>query len=419
MAKKKQIDFNLSPEQVVNAVEGNYSAAIRYYNNLKNNIIQLFSLNSNEYISKEVQEEIIKVITDELGNSTIVQDVIFKDFPDEAVDIIIAALEGKSIEPFINERMKKYNSIANRDTKEGKEQVKILVNEIAQEINKTEALFNSFETIARKKIGEGFEAVDLTDIKSQMPSIQRQIIRQFLKHGGSKGFKNSTAAGSVIIGGYFREAIVASALARYFASKNFVDITAKQVGSVKINSKDTPVDVLFGKILGEDLEKILSKMNDQLDLSNSLNAVGIQVKSASLPERVTYKDTYRGKRDESGLLKKFRDQSTVLKIGERASILQSFGGEDSSDTYWWRKGLIHNSQSENVIESLGAGNVMWVTGKQAMWTDDFIKNFLKNRFRLNFEYVLNKDGDAYKATSQIILAYHNSNLRSANLSRKS
>ena len=414
---QKEINSVQSVEQVIEGVKGNYKPAIDYYNRLKELIMNSIFSQSRENILEAVQEDIINVITEELSTSTI-GDVIFKDFPEKAVNIIVKALNQEDVSSLVKDYVQEYNSISNKDSKEGKEQITKIVNELANEVNKVDRLFSAFKTLAKRTVGqEGVGAIDLSDIRSQMPSIQRQIIKQYLKQGGGKGIKKS-AASSVIVGGYFRESIVASALAKYFSSKNLNNISAKQVGSIKISGKDTPVDVLFGEIIGKDLEKILSQMNGELDLTTPLEAVGIQVKSASLPNRITYSENYKGKKDDSNLLKKYRDkQSTALKIGQRTSILQSFVDSGSSDAYWWRKGLIHNSLSGNVIEALGPGNAIWVTGNQAAWTSDFINNFLNARLRLNFEYALNEEGDAYKATSQIILAYHNANLRYANISK--
>ena len=411
-AKEWQRSSELPPvDVVVDNVGQNYGPAIEYYKRLRENILQQFFGTSDEIILNQASEQIVNSIIESLSDDQLdlYRDLVFKNFPDKAVNIIVAALEQKPVQPFIDQAKKEYESIADKESEEGKKQVTKLLNQVVNELNKTKNLMDAFSRLAKKHLGnDNFNAVDFTDIKSQLPALQRSIIKQYFEGKTLKGSSNA-----ILIGAYYREAIVAKALADYFASRKLSNVTAKQVGSIKVDGKDTATDVLFGEIIGKNLSGLLEQMSGQLDLSTPLEAIGIQVKSSSLPERIGYSDKYHGKRDSSGLLKKYRNSSTAFKIGQREGLYQGFNERDS--TYWWRKGLIYNSKYENILASLGPGNVMWVTGSEAMWTDQFIQNFLKARFRLNFDYTLNKNNDAYKASSQIILAYHNSNLKSANI----
>lgn len=402
----------------------NYSGAIEYYKALRNQLFnyleQIAGKETATLFMDTLSEILAETLDQRINGKNFANDIIFKRLPEYLEQIIYKSLENSSNNEVIQQAKTDYLAIKNSNDNKGKAEANKILQSVVNELGQT----NKLITFIKRQNTLAKNAVDFGDIRNQLPAFQRSVIKEFfetgMKGGGGKGGNLATVVG------YYQESLIADAIYKYLIQLGVTskDFTAKQVGAVKLDGKDTSYDVLFGAIFGKkasQLQADLQKMNGIIDINQSLNTFGIQSKRAKLPTRFVYKKDV-GKQTNARFLKKFSGTSTAFKIGNRANLhdayISSYG---ETKNYQWTTALEFLSRTENVKESLGPGNVMWVAGNEAMWTDTFISTFVNNRMRLNFEFLM-KDNQrenhktsykAYRGTNLIVLAYHNANLRYA------
>lgn len=399
-----------------------YEGAIAYYKGLANQVYSYIEKISNSQTASIFMETLSEVIENELSKGTnkgkiLLNDIIYKKLPEKMADVVYKNLLEEDTNGVIEELKQEYLNIKDKDSEEGKKEARKILDAVVKELNITDNLI----TFLKRQNKLTRNVINFNDIKSQLPAFQRSMIKEFFETGqkgsGRKGGNLATIAG------YYAESIIADAIYNYLASLKIKpsEASVKQVGNIKINGKDTPVDILFGQIFGcteKQLQNKIKEFNGVIDIDNSLTSFGIQAKRTALHSDFFYKkDIKKGMNENARIKSIYSTSSTVFKIGERGGLYEAYRSQLGKEkSYYWIEAAQWMSKTENVKEALGAGNVMWVTHDQAMWTYDFINAFVRNRTRLNFDFKLETRGNkapAYKATSLIVLAFHNNNLRSS------
>ena len=418
-------------EEVENIIQSvQYKEAKEYYRKLREQLYNFLSKISNENTASLFIDSLIGSIQERLLEKTPTghlasNDLIFKRLPDQLVETVTKAIVDGDTN-VINNYKEQYLNIKTEDYKQAEKEINKILQDVVETLNLSDNLLNFIRV--QGKLNKN--AIDLSDIKAQLPAFQKSIIKQYFEQGEIKSGDGKRGGNLATVSGYYQEAIIADAIYNLLTKLDLnikKGIGVKQIGAIKLKGKDTPYDIAIFNSLTNDLEEIpknLQQLNSSIEISKSLDAFGIQSKRSSLPTRFTYKrDEEKKALAERRLLKKYQGTSTAFTIGERAQLKEKYRNRYRFGDYHWTSALEFLGSAENAKEALGPGNVMWVVGNTPYWTDSFIETFTNNRMRLNFEFLLDSNrnesirGKAMKAQNKVVLAYHNHNLRSAMINR--
>ena len=207
---------------------------------------------------------------------------------------------------------------------------------------------------------------DVSTVMAFLESFVLNSARWWVEVKG-KTFINSNATTTLM--GYYKELFEAKALKQLLEKFHITNAT-----SLQVSGANTINDLLLS----------FNNLNGSVEISDSVGTVlpqdenfGIQIKARDINKIGT------------GFMKISRQAG--LRDGFNAQINQS-GFNNRS----WCCGVSFLGQSNNIIQSLGANNVMFISGPTRYFMDDFIQHFRKEQMYLAFQM-----GDDGKVTSQV------------------
>ena len=99
-----------------------------------------------------------------------------------------------------------------------------------------------------------------------------------------------------------------------------------------------------------------------------------------------------------------------MKISHQAGLRDEFNAQMQAsgfNNYSWSCGVAFLGQMQNIIQSLGANNVLFISGPKKYFMDDFIRKFRNENMYLSF--AMDKE---HRATSQVGLQRYVENRKS-------
>lgn len=179
--------------------------------------------------------------------------------------------------------------------------------------------------------------------------------------------------------GYYKEIIEVKLLQDLFTRMQSQGVTKQQVNIDLVAGKNTINDIVFSFLTPFEAQ--------QMTATETISSVG---------------EAYE---NQFGAQIKTRDIQNVktefMKISHQAELQKQFNQGMISTSgrfskYSWSCGVAFLGQTENILQSLGINNVMFISGATRDFTDNFIRNFRSKNMYLAFEF------DAqHKATSQV------------------
>lgn len=229
-------------------------------------------------------------------------------------------------------------------------------------------------TIAR------ISANDYATVFSQMRSI---LVYSLMSNKNIQMYRQS----AIRIGGFVKEVGELKALRKRFSSSQFQSkaIQTFLVGDFKSTTtkKDTPLDLIITTLSDVEIafnqaeritENIEQYINGQASYEN-INVFGEQSKSWNLTSRTRF-----------------------YEIGFRKNLLDSYKSIHSKDYKDVENAINYLAQVQNTLQVFGPLNVLFSTGNQRWWMDDFIKEISQRGLQVIFKSSENK---YYEPSSEI------------------
>lgn len=173
--------------------------------------------------------------------------------------------------------------------------------------------------------------------------------------------------------GYYKEIIERKILADLFNRVGAGNVSVEMVaGANTINDLLLVFDGMSGTYTGSEMISLINENDEQ-----KLISMGAQIKARDLEKVGT----------------------DFMKISHQAGLRDEFNAQMKAsgfDTYSWSCGVAFLGQTQNIIQSLGANNVLFLSGPKKYFMDDFIRRFRKENMYLSFQMDEN-----HEATSQV------------------
>ena len=373
----------VATDQIKNGYNFGYQGAIDYYSKMKKQMFsqikmnKLFDQNTNaeigELLTNELNLMINELSTKELQELTNTSLTTIQNWVEEI-------FEGKSGQHIIDlqQQINQLQQSIDGEKKKNTQQIKKLQQEIKQIIQAEEKI----QALAANALLKYSPPDGSTDsVIRFLNSFLLNMIKWRVNTEG-KIFINKNARTTLM--GYYKEIIERKLFSDLFARNNIGiqgDLIAKENS---ISDLLLVFDSMSG-LYGTSQNISIADENIEQQLVN----FGAQIKSRNL-EKVN---------------------TDFMKISHQASLRDSFNAQLSANgfnTNSWSCGVAFLGQTQNIIQSLGATNVLFITGPNRLFMDDFITNFRKQNMYLAFEM-----DDEHKATSQVGLQRFIENKKSA------
>lgn len=332
-----------------------YSAGIAHYAQLKNQFLQQYA-NIANIEQKYAENSFLNQMERELQSES-VKDEYSKAFS-MFEDVAAAIVENKAL---VKEKRTEMLSLKNQNIEIGDQELTQLFQEMLGEQELYEIVQQSLAGYA-----PGFNGID---ILNQARSYARKVIQRRIVEGASHNPK--TASRSKKVKGYYREALVYSAL-------------IKAMGALEANPP-VIIESLGAKNTATDIGISFNDINLNATASipvNNFGDFGVQVKSWELPWINSYKEMSN-------------KAIYFYSIGHRAQLLSQLIAR--GDHHSWTKGVVMLNELENTKMAIGANNALYVTGSGITFTSDLITKMRAKQYYMAFVFKM----DPYEATSNI------------------
>lgn len=370
-----------------------YPQAIDYYNNLKERLFQQIMIKNN--LSDISTSQIGKILTEELENSVnILQKNIF-NLSQESLQTIqkwvvdkFNSDEGQELSLLTSQIKDLKNDIEKNKTQKTKE-IEALQLQIKQMFNSEKELLilanQALNTYASTNIA------DYNSVLSFLSTFLVNMVQWIAEQGAQKVFINANAKTTLM--GYYKEIIEKKLLQEIFTSTKLDFPKVELVGGKNtINDLLLPFDGLNRTFSTSEMINLLNEKDETILIS-----MGAQVKARNIKNI----------------------GSNFMKISHQAYLRDLFNvqmknnNQNGFNNYSWACGAVFLGQMNNIIQSFGNNNVIFISGSSRMFMDDFIKTFRKENMYLTFE--LDKN---HQATSQVGLQRFIENRKKQQLLRR-
>ena len=173
--------------------------------------------------------------------------------------------------------------------------------------------------------------------------------------------------------GYYKEIIERKILAYLFNKIGANNVSVEMVaGANTINDLLLVFDNMSGTYTGSEMISIIDEAEEQ-----KLISMGAQIKARDLEKVGT----------------------DFMKISHQAGLRDEFNAQMQAagfNTYSWSCGVAFLGQTQNIIQSLGANNILFLSGPKKYFMDDFIRRFRQENMYLSFQM-----NENHEATSQV------------------
>lgn len=357
-----------------------YNQAVNYYSALKKNFLLKANLTETQFSNQLINSQ-KQTVSSLFGKVTKTNKLIEDKFGD--------IIEKIASEPFISEGQSAIQELENNaklEEQDKKAQILQIQKNILSKIKEKLISITDFETILKTtlKQSSGVKTISHSTLTSLYTTYLSKLIMNY--NTDIKSYINNSA-----IAGFYQELAETDAWKK--AGKQLhLQITHAGEKTSSITKKETPIDITIG-IKGtknlqntalKEFDTILSAIRDmkitgttiedfstQLENFN-LKTVGIQSKLASLDSTKIKTNGYRIS-SRLDLLKDFENW-TEQKQGIKTQL--------ETANYF-------GSSLKAILEALGPTNLIWITGKQRYFIDDFIQTFRQQNLLLAFS--INKE----------------------------
>ena len=328
-----------------------YSGAIAHYRNLKNAMIS--RLINNAEIGTLTKEKLANAIVQ--NNNSISS----SDLRSARTNEILHAFENALFENESQyaELIAQCQRAENEKNAEALAQAKVALKELLA--------LNQNTVVQQAMSGEliqGINAADYNTVYGQMKSI---LVNSLISGKHLTLYQNS----AIRIGGFVQEVMELQALRDFFSRPGVkqtmanVYLTGSETITLGTGQKvDSPMDLVISTLQDTETafntavttsENIDKYLDGTLSYSN-LTSFGIQSKSWNITSSLRF-----------------------YEIGHRTNLLNSYKSASPRSFYKVEKAIEFLSQTKNTLEALGPKNVLFRTGSQRFWMDEFLQEITK------------------------------------------
>ena len=225
--------------------------------------------------------------------------------------------------------------------------------------------------INNKTYGMNVSGADKSDIQNQIYSYLNFYAMELMTESD---FDANPWNRARIVAGYYRELSEYQALSNLIG-KNMVHHAGAKKIKTSQGTVDSPLDIMISS-----LETEAQRLNN-VEYVNQLFA-DTPITEASASELMSTIDVY-GEQVKSWSFQK-KLPSDGYFIGNRKDLLSAYLSTGGSP-YDYRSATAFLGKLRSILISLGPQNVLFSTGNQRFWMDDFIKTFRQQGLLLTFE----------------------------------
>lgn len=371
-------DWRVAKRQVQSGYNFGYDEAIAHYTSLKQRMFDQIAvneglINGNFYqeIEKRLQQELLELHDGTASSlstlsykslSTIQQMV--KDVFDGTDSGILTSLANDLNNLEMNKNMKQ---------SERRQEIEYIRWNILSYFGK-----ENIQKIAQDALSSyNGNSGDFGVVYSFLYSFLINTIKWYTNSNAQSLFINKNALTTLM--GYYKEIIEVKLLQDLFTRMQSQGVTKQQVNIDLVAGKNTINDIIFSFLTPFEAQQVTATETISSVGEAYENQFGAQIKTRDIQN---VKTEFMKISHQGGL----RDQFNQGMI--------SASGRFSK--YSWSCGVAFLGQTENILQSLGINNVMFISGATRDFTDNFIRNFRSKNMYLAFEF------DAqHKATSQV------------------
>ena len=362
-------DWRIAKKQVQSGYNFEYEKAISHYTNLKKRMLDQINVN-NSLANDNFYFELEKQMKQEL------EDLV------KGVDSNLSSLSYESL----NKIQQMVVNVFETQSDNG------LLDSLIQELNQLENNKELTQSSRKQEIEKIRQQIINYFGKENIQKIAQDALKSYTGDSGDFGviysikwytnsqtkqlFINKNALTTLM--GYYKEIIEIKLLQQLFSKMKAKNIS-KDVQVNLVAGKNTINDIIFSFFTQFENQDIKITENLSMVDKEYENYLGAQIKSKDI-EKV--KTDFMKISHQAGLRDKF-NQGMVSPSGRFSK-------------YSWSCGVAFLGQAENILQSLGVNNVMFISGATRDFTDNFIKNFRSKNMYLAFEF-----DEKHKATSQI------------------
>ena len=377
----------MSWQEALSEIQGGgdfgYPAAIYYYNRMKQRMISQIKMNQDlkDYSDAQIGELLQKefdIMYKELATKSLM------DLSTESLQIIQNYVEaqfyGQNGAQLIDiqSQITKLENDADGVRKENTARIRQLQQQMKLLLNSESQITTlASEALAKYNPPDG----SLSTVTNFLQSFMLNTVKWRVETQG-KLFINKNARTTLM--GYYKEIIERKALADLFARAKVGNISVDVIaGANTINDLLMVFENMSGTYHGEEMISLI----DEADESKLLS-FGAQIKARDL-EKVS---------------------TDFMKISHQAGLRDEFNAQMQAsgfNNYSWSCGVAFLGQMQNIIQSLGANNVLFISGPKKYFMDDFIRKFRNENMYLSF--AMDKE---HRATSQVGLQRYVENRKS-------
>lgn len=371
-------DWRVAKRQVQSGYNFGYDAAIEHYANLKRKMFDQIAVNQS-LINGNYYEEVEKLLQQELselydGTSQRLSSLSYKSLStiQQMVKDVFDGTDSGILTSFANELNNLENN-KNMKQHERRQEIERIRQNILNYFGK-----ENIQKIAQEALNNySGNSGDFGVIYSFLYSFLINTIKWYTSSNTQQLFINKNALTTLM--GYYKEIIEVKLLQELFAKMKSQSVTKQQINVDLIAGKNTINDIIFSFLAPFKAQ--------QVAVAENISAVG-EAYEQQLGAQIKTRDIQNVKTE-------------FMKISHQSELSKQFNLNMISSAgrfskYSWSCGVAFLGQTENILQSLGINNVMFISGATRDFTDNFIRNFRSKNMYLAFEF------DAqHKATSQV------------------
>lgn len=371
-------DWRVAKRQVQSGYNFGYDAAIEHYANLKRKMFDQIAVNQS-LINGNYYEEVEKLLQQELselydGTSQRLSSLSYKSLStiQQMVKDVFDGTDSGILTSFANELNNLENN-KNMKQHERRQEIERIRQNILNYFGK-----ENIQKIAQEALNNySGNSGDFGVIYSFLYSFLINTIKWYTSSNTQQLFINKNALTTLM--GYYKEIIEVKLLQELFAKMKSQSVTKQQINVDLVAGKNTINDIIFSFLTPFKAQ--------QIAVAENISAVG-EAYEQQLGAQIKTRDIQNVKTE-------------FMKISHQSELSKQFNLNMISSAgrfskYSWSCGVAFLGQTENILQSLGINNVMFISGATRDFTDNFIRNFRSKNMYLAFEF------DAqHKATSQV------------------
>lgn len=371
-------DWRVAKRQVQSGYNFGYDAAIEHYANLKRKMFDQIAVNQS-LINGNYYEEVEKLLQQELselydGTSQSLSSLSYKSLStiQQMVKDVFDGTDSGILTSFASE-LNNLEKNKNMKQHERRQEIERIRQNILNYFGK-----ENIQKIAQEALNNySGNSGDFGVIYSFLYSFLINTIKWYTSSNTQQLFINKNALTTLM--GYYKEIIEVKLLQELFAKMKSQSVTKQQINVDLIAGKNTINDIIFSFLTPFKAQ--------QVTVAENISAVG-EAYEQQLGAQIKTRDIQNVKTE-------------FMKISHQSELSKQFNLNMISSAgrfskYSWSCGVAFLGQTENILQSLGINNVMFISGATRDFTDNFIRNFRSKNMYLAFEF------DAqHKATSQV------------------